>query len=67
MFFLHDTWVYKGGRRGLKSKPAQTVLALLTIAAGAFVCVAGTYVSVRGIVDAYAGGEVPGAFTCSVG
>lgn len=65
MFFLHDCWVDEGGKRGLQGKPMQTVLAILTILAGAFICGAGMYTSVKGIVEAYADGEVPAAFSCS--
>lgn len=63
-FFLHDAWVDGGGVRGWKRRPAQTVLALVTVAAGAFICVAGTYVSIRGIIEAYDSGSVPPAFSC---
>jgi len=46
-FFLHDTYHLKGGRDALRSRPIGTFLAVLTILAGAFICVAGTYVSIR--------------------
>lgn len=63
-FFLHDVWVDEGGKAGWARKPMQTTLAWLTVLAGAFICVAGTYVSVKGVVEAYDSGAVPAAFSC---
>ncbi|KAK7463789.1 hypothetical protein VKT23_005728 [Stygiomarasmius scandens] len=63
-FFLHDTYHLKGGRDALRSRPIGTFLAVLTILAGAFICVAGTYVSIRLIIDAYNQGIVGKPFTC---
>lgn len=37
--------------------PVQATLAIATILAGAFICVAGLYVTIRGIVDAYNTGK----------
>lgn len=42
----------------------QTTLCVVTIIIGAFICVAGMYVTVRAIVDAYASGEVASPFAC---
>jgi len=63
-FWLHDSYHDGAGVRTWKEKWAQTALCVATIVAGAFICVAGTYVSVKGIVDAYNGGTVPAAFSC---
>ncbi|THU94850.1 hypothetical protein K435DRAFT_779269 [Dendrothele bispora CBS 962.96] len=63
-FFLYDTYHLKGGREGLRTRPIGTILAIFTILAGAFICVAGTYVSIRLIVDAYNQGIVGKPFTC---
>ena len=64
MFFLHDVWADEGGSRGWKRRPGQSLVAVFTVAVGAFICVAGCYVSIKGIVEAYARGQVPGAFVC---
>ncbi|KAL6304271.1 amino acid transporter [Sparassis latifolia] len=63
-FWLHDTYHLKGGKEALKRKWVGTTLAVLTVLAGAFICVAGTYVSIKLIVEAYAGGLVGRPFTC---
>ena len=63
-FWLYDTWVYKGGMQALSRKWAMTGLNVATLAAGAFICVAGMYVSVKQIVDAYATGKVSAPFSC---
>lgn len=63
-FFLHDAWADHGGFRGWRERPVQTVLAICAVLIGAFICVAGTYVSIRGIIDAYQSGDVPAAFSC---
>ncbi|KAF7306685.1 putative acyltransferase CST26 [Mycena indigotica] len=55
-FELHTTYTRKGGWVGIRQRPIHTLLALFTIAVGAFVCVAGTYVSIRLINDAYRDG-----------
>lgn len=49
---------------GWRRKWFQTALCLATIAIGAFICVAGMYVTVRAIVDAYASGAVASPFAC---
>lgn len=46
-FWLHDTYHFKGRVAALKKRPLSTALAVLTILAGGFICVAGTYVSVK--------------------
>lgn len=61
---MYDAWVYKGKARAWKSKWPMTALSLATIVAGAFICVAGMYVSIKQIVDAYASGEVSAPFSC---
>ena len=63
-FWLYDTWVYKGGFAAWKKRWAMTGISWLTIAAGAFICVAGMYVTVKQIVDAYNAGEVSSPFSC---
>ncbi|KAJ7597241.1 transmembrane amino acid transporter protein-domain-containing protein [Mycena floridula] len=46
-FWLHDTYHLRGGFNAFRKHPIATILAILTILAGAFICVAGTYVSVK--------------------
>ncbi|KAF4554979.1 Transmembrane amino acid transporter-like protein 1 [Elsinoe fawcettii] len=64
MFFLFDAYKDKGGWKAWARQPFQSTLAILTIIVGAFISVAGTYVSIRGIIEAYNSGAVPAAFTC---
>ncbi|CDO72388.1 hypothetical protein BN946_scf184977.g87 [Trametes cinnabarina] len=63
-FWLHDTYHLKGGFDGLKRKWIGTLLATSTVLAGAFICIAGTYVSAKLIADAYRQGLVGKPFTC---
>lgn len=69
MFWLHDTYFgyYSGnlsGLQALKRKWFQTGLNIATILSGAFFCVAGTYVSIKLIADAYSSGSVGAPFSC---
>jgi len=64
-FWLYDAYYLGGGgMRALKRQWGGTVLAVLTIFSGAFICVAGTYVSIKLIADAYASGTVGRPFSC---
>ncbi|KAF8898522.1 transmembrane amino acid transporter protein-domain-containing protein [Infundibulicybe gibba] len=63
-FWIHDTYHLRGGSRGLLRHPTMLVLSILTIIAGAFICVAGTYVSAKLISDAYREGLIGKPFTC---
>lgn len=63
-FWLHDEYHYGDGRPGWGRHWFQTALCVATIAVGAFICVAGMYVTVRAIVDAYASGELAAPFAC---
>ncbi|TFY80422.1 hypothetical protein EWM64_g3594 [Hericium alpestre] len=63
-FWLYDTYHLKGGEQALKRRWKGTTLAIATIIAGSFICVAGTYVSIKLIVDAYKSGTVGKPFTC---
>lgn len=64
MFWLHDTYHDGYGVRSWKRKWFQSTLAILTILAGAFICVAGMYVTVKAIVEAYASGGLTAPFSC---
>ncbi|KAL0950929.1 hypothetical protein HGRIS_007685 [Hohenbuehelia grisea] len=63
-FWLHDAYHLKGGYAAWRNEKFQATLAFLTILAGAFICVAGTYVSIKLIADAYRDGIVGKPFTC---
>jgi amino acid permease len=63
-FFLHDQYHDFDGWRTWVRKPVQSTLAVLTFAAGGFICVAGTYVTIKGIVEAYDSGSVGAPFSC---
>ncbi|KAI0639244.1 amino acid transporter [Trametes polyzona] len=64
-FWLHDAfYLGGGGLAALKRRWIGTTLASSTVFAGAFMCVAGTYVSIKLIADAYRDGLVGRPFTC---
>jgi len=55
---------WKEGARAWTRHPIQTTLCVLTLLAGGFICVAGAYVTIKGIVDAYKSGSVGAPFSC---
>lgn len=63
-FWLHDSYHDGGGVRAWKARKVQLTLSILTIIAGAFICVAGTYVTIKGIIYAYDSGAVGSPFSC---
>ena len=63
-FWMYDAWMYKGGLAAWKQRWPMTGLSMLTLAAGAFICVAGMYVTIKEIVDAYDSGQVGSPFSC---
>jgi hypothetical protein len=46
-FWLHDVYHLEGGTEALKRRFVGSIMAVLTIVAGAFICVAGTYVFIK--------------------
>ena len=64
MFWMYDAYHYQGGSHAFKKQKTMTVLSILTVIAGAFICVAGLYVTIVSIVEAYKNGSVPPPFTC---
>ncbi|KIK98803.1 hypothetical protein PAXRUDRAFT_637401 [Paxillus rubicundulus Ve08.2h10] len=63
-FWLSDTYRLKGGMDAIKRRPIGAALAVLTILAGASICVAGTYIFVKLIAESYASGLVGKPFVC---
>ncbi|KAF9821899.1 hypothetical protein IEO21_00329 [Rhodonia placenta] len=63
-FWLYDTYYLDNGKEALRRRWGGTLLAVATILAGAFICVAGTYVSIKLIVEAYQSGSVGKPFSC---
>lgn len=57
-FWLYDAYYLGKGKEELKRRWVGTTLSVLTILAGAFICVAGTYVSIK--VSAHCG-HCPGS------
>lgn len=45
-FWFHDV-VHLEGRGGLRRRPVMLILSILTILAGGFICIAGTYVTIK--------------------
>lgn len=64
MFWLHDSYHDGDGARTWVRKWFQAGLAVFTVLVGAFICVAGMYVTVRAIVEAYKSGAVTAPFAC---
>lgn len=64
MFWLHDSYHDEGGARAWRRRWLQALLALLTILAGAFICVGGLYVIIKAIVEVYQTGTVTAPFAC---
>jgi amino acid permease len=71
-FWLHDAYYLRNNRfKGMKARIAayrtsttMAVLCVLTIVAGAFICVAGMYAMIQGIIIAYQTGAVTAPFSC---
>jgi len=63
-FWLHDSYHLNGGWKGMGKHRGGCLLAVFTILVGAFICVAGTYVSIKLIDDAYKDGLVGKPFSC---
>lgn len=56
-FWLHDSYHLSGEAiRAWKRRPVMFTLSVLTFVAGGFICVAGTYVIIKGIISAYDSG-----------
>ncbi len=63
-FWLYDSYHLHGGRQAWSRYWIKTTMNVLTLLAGAFICVAGTYVTIKLIVDAYNSGQVGKPFSC---
>lgn len=66
-FWLHDAYYDGGGVGAWRRQWVMALLNLWTLLAGAFIMVAGTYVTVKSIVDAYRSGVVGTPFSCGGG
>ena len=64
MFWLHDSYKDGNGFLTWRRKWVQATICILTILAGAFICVAGLYTTIRQIKDAYDSGAIPTPFAC---
>ncbi len=64
MFWLHDSYHDGDGFRSWRKRWFMAILAIFTVFAGAFICVAGMYVVIKGIVEAYASGTLAKPFAC---
>jgi amino acid permease len=63
-FWLHDAYHDGDGFKTWKRQWIQSSIAIATFLVGAFICVAGTYVMIKGIVEAYESGTVGSPFAC---
>lgn len=63
-FWLYDAYHFGMGKGEYTRSWKMTVLCILTILAGAFICVAGMYVTVDGIIVAYQDGTLSKPFSC---
>lgn len=64
VFWLFDTYHLREGSSALKRHMFMTIVNILTILAGAFICVARLYAIVTAIVDAYDGHPIGSPFSC---
>jgi hypothetical protein len=63
-FWLHDRYYDGQGLRTWRREWPKAGLAMATFVAGGFICVSGTYVTIKAIVDAYASGDIGSPFLC---
>ncbi|KAB5528967.1 transmembrane amino acid transporter [Coniochaeta sp. 2T2.1] len=63
-FWLYDEYHLMGGYGAFRAAWPMFTICVLTVVSGAFICVAGMYVSVFSIIQAYDNGLVPDPFSC---
>ncbi|KAH6652325.1 transmembrane amino acid transporter [Truncatella angustata] len=63
-FWIHDIYYFKGGWRAWAERPAMFVVNILTILAGAFICVGGLYATIKAMQIASESGTLPPPFQC---
>ncbi|KAI0470988.1 transmembrane amino acid transporter [Xylariaceae sp. FL0804] len=61
-FWLHDTYHFEGGLHGWSRKPFMFVVNVLTVLAGAFICVGGLYATIVSLREAAEAGELQKPF-----
>ncbi|CZT25126.1 related to neutral amino acid permease [Ramularia collo-cygni] len=67
MFWLHDSYHDGPGTLSWRTRWPGTLMAVSTVVAGLFICVAGLYVNIRGILIAYDTGAITEPFSCVAG
>lgn len=63
-FWFYDAYHKAGGYHAFREQKTMTIICVLTVVVGAFICVAGMYVSVQSIIVAYRDGTIPDPFSC---
>ena len=63
-FWLHDTYYFKGGFRAWTRRPVMFTINVLTVVAGAFICIGGLYATIVSMQAAAAEGSLPRPFQC---
>lgn len=58
-------YMHRGQYTSSKKTMALCAFYSVTVVGGSFMAIAGTYTTIQSIVDAYAGGSVKHAFSCS--
>ncbi|KAI2602446.1 transmembrane amino acid transporter protein-domain-containing protein [Hypoxylon sp. NC1633] len=64
VFWLHDTYHFKGGYGAWLRRPTMFVISVLTVLAGGFICVGGLYATIYSLREAAEAGELPTPFQC---
>ncbi|KAK6836141.1 transmembrane amino acid transporter [Apiospora arundinis] len=63
-FWLHDAYYFKGGFRAWTRRPVMLAVNVLTVVAGAFICIGGLYATIVSMQAASAEGSLPRPFQC---
>lgn len=63
-FWLHDSYHDGDGVAAWRKGWGMTTTCMLTIVVGGFICVAGLYSNIDGVIIAYRQGTLPAPFSC---
>ncbi|CAJ2510477.1 Uu.00g132860.m01.CDS01 [Anthostomella pinea] len=63
-FWLHDTYYFEGGSRAWFRRPFMFTVNVLTVLAGAVICVGGLYATITALKQAADAGELQTPFQC---